>query len=76
MICDHCHQNVYLVQSTAPRPTALSMEEGAELLTYALVGNDLELRARAALWADSRLFLVDNQGRRYCPARSRENRRF
>jgi hypothetical protein len=76
MICNHCRQSVYLVQSTQSHPTALSMEEGAELLTYGLVGHDLELAAYARLWGDGRLFLVDHKGRRYCPARPRENRRF
>lgn len=76
MICQHCKQDVYLVQSAQSHPTSLSMEEGAELLTYALVNHDLELRAYAQLWADGKVFLVDHHGRRYCPARPRENRRF
>lgn len=76
MNCSHCGQGVYLVQGTRSHPTALSMEEGAELLAYALAVNDLALRAYAQLWADGKVFLVDHQGRRYCPARPRENRRL
>jgi hypothetical protein len=74
--CHYCNQSVYLVQSTVARPTSLTLEEGTELFTAALVTNDLELRAYARLWADDKIFLIDHQGRRYCPARPRENRRL